>query len=59
LLKVFGEKKDVILIAAAPDLLEALKSIVDYWNTQQKGSMNDHITHSLKLAEAAIKKATR
>lgn len=45
------------LIAAAPDMFEALKSIIDYWNNSQKGSMNDHIEHSLKLAEAAIKKA--
>lgn len=46
------------LIAAAPDLLEALQIIVEYWNTPQEGSMNDHIDHSLKLATAAIKKAT-
>jgi hypothetical protein len=47
------------LIASAPDMFEALQSIVDYWNTPQKGSMNDHIAYSIKLAESAIKKATK
>ena len=52
------KRDDAKLIAAAPDLLAALQCIVDYWNTPKKGSLNDHISHSLKLAEAAIKKAT-
>jgi hypothetical protein len=46
------------LMSAAPDLLEACKSIQEYWNTPQAGSLNDHIEHSLKLIESAIKKAT-
>jgi hypothetical protein len=47
------------LIAAAPEMLKALQSIVEYWNTPQKGnlSLNDHVEHSLKLAEKAINKA--
>ena len=53
-----GSTEKAKLIAAAPDLLEALQSIVKYWNTPQQGSMNDHIDHSLKLAQAAIEKAT-
>ena len=31
------------LIAAAPELLEALESITDYWESPQKGSLNDHV----------------
>ena len=46
------------LIASAPNMFEALQSIIDYWNTPQSGSINDHINHSLKIAEKAIKKAT-
>jgi len=46
------------LIAAAPELLAALLSITEYWITPQKDSLTQHIEHSLKLAEKAIKKAT-
>ena len=45
------------LVAAAPDMLEALKSIVDYWNSPVDGSLYDHIRHSLDLAEKTINKA--
>lgn len=47
------------LIAAAPLMLKALQSIAEYWNTPQKGnlSLNDHVEHSLKLAEEATNKA--
>ena len=33
--------------------------LLEYWNTPQKGnlSLNDHVEHSLKLAEKAINKA--
>ena len=52
-------KANAHLIAAAPEMLKALQSIVEYWNTPQKGnlSLNDHVEHSLKLAEEAINKA--
>jgi hypothetical protein len=46
------------LIAAAPEMLQALQSIIEYWDNPQKGSLNDHIEHSLKIAELVIKKAT-
>ena len=46
------------LIAAAPEMFEALKSIVEYWETPKTGSLHDHILHSLEIAESAIKKAT-
>lgn len=52
-------KANAQLIAAAPEMLKALQSIVDYWNTPQNGNLSlyDHIRHSLKLAEEAINKA--
>jgi len=49
---------DALLIQAAPEMFEALKSIVEYWNNPQKGSLNDHVAHSLQLAELALNKAT-
>lgn len=52
------EHANAKIIAAAPDMLQALQSIVDYWNTPQKGSMNDHMNHIFEIAEKAIKKAT-
>lgn len=45
------------LILSAPDLYKALKSIVDYWDNPQKGSLQEHINHSLKIAQEAIDKA--
>lgn len=52
------KEADAKLIAAAPELLQALQSIAEYWDNPQKGSLNDHIENSLKMAELAIKKAT-
>ena len=47
------------LFTAAPEMLEALQSIAEYWNTPQKGnlSLNDNVEYSLKLAEKTINKA--
>lgn len=47
------------LLEQRNELLEALKSITYYWNTPNKGSLNEHVEHSLKLAEQAIKNATK
>jgi hypothetical protein len=55
------EKEEILsnmkLYAAAFEMFLALKSIVEYWDNPQKGSLNDHVEHSLKIAELAIKKA--
>jgi nitrous oxide reductase accessory protein NosL len=55
-----GNPGNAKLIAAAPEMFDTLKSIVDYWNAPQEGkkSMNDHMDHIFKLADIAIKKAT-
>ena len=46
------------LISAAPDMLEALQFIVDYWELPaNNSSLYDNIRHSLDLAETAINKA--
>ncbi|SFK99040.1 hypothetical protein SAMN05216357_11040 [Porphyromonadaceae bacterium KH3CP3RA] len=52
-----GNRDDAQLITAAPEMLEALQSIVGYWNTPQKGSLHQHLMHSLDLAQKAIDKA--
>lgn len=59
-MKFVVDEKQQKLKAAAPELLEVLQNIVDYWNTPQQGttSMNDHINHIFNLADNAIKKAT-
>ena len=56
-----NKKANAKLIAAAPELLEALKSITEYWDTANNDnlSLHDHVRHSLKLAESAINKATK
>ena len=47
------------LIAAAPDLLEALQRIEEYWNQDQnETAMADACWHAINTARAAIAKAT-
>ena len=47
------------LIAAAPDLLEALQDIAEYWNQDQnEAAMADACWHAIHTARAAIAKAT-
>lgn len=46
------------LIAAAPELLEALKSIAEFWNRDQnEEAMIGACWHAVETAEAAIAKA--
>ena len=50
---------DARLIAAAPDLLEALQNIAEYWNQDQnEAAMADACWHAIHTARAAIAKAT-
>ena len=47
------------LIAAAPDLLEALQNISEYWNQDQnEAAMADACWHAIHTASAAVAKAT-
>ena len=47
------------LIAAAPELLEALQRIEEYWNQDQnETAMADACWHAINTARAAIAKAT-
>ena len=47
------------LIAAAPDLLDALQRIEEYWNQDQnETAMADACWHAINTARAAIAKAT-
>ena len=47
------------LLAAAPDLLEALQNIAEYWNQDQnEAAMADACWHTIHTARAAIAKAT-
>ena len=50
---------NVRLIAAAPDLLEALQNIAEYWNQDQnEAAMADACWHAIHTARTAIAKAT-
>ena len=50
---------DMRLMAAAPDLLEALQNIAEYWNQDQnEAAMADACWHAIHTARAAIAKAT-
>ena len=47
------------LIAAAPELLEALQRIEEYWNQDQnETAMADACWHAINTARAAIARAT-
>ena len=47
------------LMAAAPDLLEALQNIAEYWSQDQnEEAMADACWHAIHTARAAIAKAT-
>ncbi len=55
----FVSPEDGRLIAAAPDLLEALQNIAEYWNQDQnEAAMADACWHAIHTARAAIAKAT-
>lgn len=48
------------LIAAAPDLLEALVHIKEYWNGgRSEQAMSDALYHILEIASVGIDKATK
>lgn len=54
-------KANARLIAAAPDLLEALKTLVpmlDEWHKEHPAHVGDKEPHAIKAASAAIAKAT-
>ena len=63
--RVFNEWQDEAnreanarLIAAAPELLEALESIAEFWNRDQnEKAMIGACWHAIETAEAAIAKA--
>ncbi len=47
------------LISAAPELLEALQHIEEYWNRDSnEQAMTDALWHIIETAQAAIAKAT-
>lgn len=47
------------LVAAAPDMYEALEHIIEYWNRDRNDeAMHDALWHIIETAEKAIKKAT-
>lgn len=51
-------KANARLIAAAPDLLEALKSIAEFWNRDHnEKALIGACWHAVETAEAAIAKA--
>lgn len=57
----YGEqqKANARLIAAAPDLLNALQSIAEYWNKDQNEiAVADACWYAVETAHAAIAKAT-
>jgi len=46
------------LLAAAPDLLDALEHIIEYWNRDRNDhAMHDALWHIIETADAAISKA--
>lgn len=51
------QKANVQLIAAAPDLLEALKTVLEHWVYSKCGYTDSNAENGVDLAEKAIKKA--
>ena len=52
------KKEDAQLMAAAPDMYEALQNIAEYWNQDQNpGAMVDACWHAIETAQAALAKA--
>lgn len=49
-----NEREDALLIAAAPDLLEALQAML---NKAYKQNWNDHYPDEVSKAQSAIRKA--
>ena len=50
---------NTVLLAAAPDLLDALQRIEEYWNQDQnETAMADACWHAINTARAAIARAT-
>jgi hypothetical protein len=48
------------LVAAAPDMYNALEHIIEYWNRDRNDeAMHDALWHIIETAEKALEKATK
>jgi type VI protein secretion system component VasF len=53
-----ADEANARLISAAPELLEALESIAEYWNQDRNDqAMHDACWHAIETARAAIARA--